>query len=352
MTKTADLTRFIPTMFGFAAFQHLRAACELQLFEFLGQHGPAMAEDVVEGLHLPGRSARTLLLGTTALGLTVVDDGVYRLDDHIRQAMDDGTWPLIRDIVEYQHRLTYLPAGEFAESLRSGRNAGLKHLPGTGGDLYTRLEQNPELENLFFRGMTAWSELSNPVLLDRVDYSDVDRILDVGGGSAVNAIALAKAHPHLHITVFDLEGAVDVARSAIETNGLSERISVVVGDMFTDPFPEGHDLILFAHQLVIWSPEKNRELLCRAYDALPEGGRVVVFNAFSDDGGIGPLYTALDSVYFMTLPADASTLYEWHEHEEWLADAGFGDVTRILPVGWTPHGVVEGRRIHGSGDLS
>jgi hypothetical protein len=71
---------------------------------------------------------------------------------------------------------------------------------------------------------------------------------------------------------------------------------------------------------------------------------VVVFNAFADDDGAGPLYTALDNVYFTVLPFEESTIYSWRDHEEWLASAGFTDITRIYNEGWTPHGVLEGRK--------
>ncbi|MCE7000422.1 acetylserotonin O-methyltransferase [Saccharothrix sp. S26] len=344
MTPRADLGPLVPVLFGFAAFQQLRAAAELQLFEYLVQNGPSTTEQVADGLRLPLKSARKLLLGTTALGLTERADDRYAPTGALRDAIDDGTWPLIRNIVDFQHRLSYLPAKEYAESLRTGKNEGLRHLPGTGADMYTRLEQSPDLENLFFRGMHSWSELTNPVLLHGVDYAGVRSVLDVGGGDAVNAIALAKAHPHLRITVFDLEGAVEVARDNIAAAGLADRLDVVVGDMFADPMPDGHDLVLFAHQFVIWSPEQNQALLKRAYDALPPGGRVAVFNAFADDDGRGPLYAALDNVYFTTLPCEDSTIYEWREHEEWLTSAGFTDVRRVRGSGWTPHGVLLGSK--------
>ncbi|MFI5778979.1 methyltransferase [Nocardia sp. NPDC051570] len=339
-----DLSSLVPVLFGFAAFQQLRAASELQLFEYLDLNGPSTAEQAAAGLGLPAKSARKLLLGTTALGLTERAEGRYALSATVRAAMDDGTWPLIRNIIDFQHRLSYLPAKEYAESLRTGKNLGLRHLPGTGDDLYTRLEQTPELENLFFRGMHSWSELSNPVLLHQVDFSGVRRILDVGGGDAVNAIALARAHPQITATVFDLEGAVETARDNIAGAGLGDRLDVVAGDMFGDALPTGYDVVLFAHQFVIWSPEQNLALLKRAHDALPPGGRVVVFNAFADDDGCGPLYTALDNVYFATLPSEESTIYPWREHEQWLAAAGFVDITRIRGAGWTPHGVIEGRK--------
>ncbi|WP_018681048.1 methyltransferase [Actinokineospora enzanensis] len=346
MTKSVDrpvdLGPLVPALFGFAAFQQLRAASELQLFEYLTLNGPATGDQVAAGLRLPAKSARKLLLGTTALGLTEHEDGCYTVGEPLRAAIEAGTWPLIRNIIDFQQRLSYLPAKEYAESLRTGKNEGLKHLPGTGNDLYARLEQAPELENLFFRGMNSWSELSNSVLLDQVDYSSVHRLLDVGGGDAVNAIALVRAHPHLRVTVFDLEGAVDVARDNIAAAGLDDRIDVVVGDMFGDPMPDGFDLVLFAHQFVIWSPEQNQTLLKQAYEALGPGGRVAVFNAFADDDGRGPLYTALDNVYFTTLPSEDSTIYQWREHEDWLTAAGFVDITRVRGAGWTPHGVIQG----------
>ncbi|MBB6120577.1 methyltransferase [Nocardiopsis algeriensis] len=344
MTGKADLKSLVPLIFGFSAFQQLHAASELQLFEYLTLNGPSTCEQVAEGLRLPVRSARKLLFGTTSLGLTDRADGVYTPSAPLREAIEDGTWPLIRNILDFQQRLSYLPATEYAQSLRSGENEGLKHLPGTGNDLYTRLEQSPELENLFFRGMHSWSELSNPVLLDQVDYRDTATVLDVGGGDAVNAIALARSHPHLRVTVFDLEGAIEVARDNIRAAGLSDRIDVVVGDMFSDPLPSGADLVLFAHQFVIWSPEQNRELLKKAHDTLRPGGRVAVFNAFADDDGRGPLYAALDSVYFATLPTEEATIYRWCEHEAWLKETGFVDIMRIRSNGWTPHGVIEGRK--------
>ena len=348
MTKPADLRPLVPLIFGFSAFQQLRAAAELQLFEYLTINGPSTCDQIAVGLRLPAKSARKLLLGTTCLGLTDREGDMYAPSDTLRAAMEEGTWPLIRNIIDFQQRLSYLPAKEYAESLRTGKNEGLKHLPGSRNDLYSRLEQAPELENLFFRGMNSWSELSNPVLLHEVDYNGVTRLLDVGGGDAVNAIALARAHPDLKVTVFDLSGAVDVAQDNITAAGLDNRVEVVVGDMFNDPLPTGFDLVLFAHQFVIWSPEQNQALLKRAHEALPPGGRVAVFNAFADDDGRGPLYTALDNVYFATLPSEESTIYQWCEHEEWLAAAGFVDITRINSDGWTPHGVIEGRKPDGA----
>ncbi|MDA0565733.1 methyltransferase domain-containing protein [Streptomonospora sp. S1-112] len=343
-TTSADLGRLVPVLFGHAAFQQLNAGCQLGLFELLDAEGPLPAARVCERLGLPERSGDILLLGTTALGLTALGEDGYRNGPPVAAAFGAGLWPVLRDIVEFQDRIAYLPAADYAESLRTGTNAGIRRFPGTTADLYSRLAGVPGLEDLFYRCMHSWSRLSNPVLVERTDLSGVRRLLDVGGGDAVNAVALARAHPDLRITVMDREGALEAARRTIGRAGLADRIDTCAADIFSGAYPDGHDCVLFAHQLVIWSPEQNAALLRAAHRALPPGGLVLVFNAFADDDRSGPLYAALDNVYFTTLPFRDSTLYRWEQCEGWLREAGFTDVRRTAGAGWTPHGVVSGRR--------
>ncbi|MFI5940842.1 methyltransferase [Streptomyces uncialis] len=339
-----ELGRLVPVLFGYAAFQQLNAGSQLGLFELLDAKGPLSAERVAEELGIARRSADVLLLGTTALGLTEAVDGTYRNGPSIAAGFREGLWPVLRDIVEFQDRVSYLPAGDYTESLRTGENAGIRHFPGTTRDLYTRLSGVPGLEELFYRCMHSWSRLSNPVLVEQTDFSATRRVLDVGGGDAVNAIALARAHPSLRVTVLDRAGALEVAERNIREAGLSDRVETHAADIFTGAYPGGHDCVLFAHQLVIWSPEQNVTLLRKAYEAVEPGGRVLVFNAFSDDDGTGPLYAALDNVYFTTLPFRHSTIYRWAQVEGWLREAGFTEVGRTVSAGWTPHGVVGGVR--------
>lgn len=344
MTGSAPLplSGLVPILFGHAAFQQLNAGCQLGLFEHLHKEAGLTRSEVAERLGIPQRSADMLLLGTTSLGLTAKQGEGYRNGDAIEEALATGQWPVFQNIIEFQDKVSYAPAADYTESLRTGSNIGIRHFPGDTRDLYTRLAHVPGLEELFYRCMNSWSRLSNPVLLQGVDYTGVRRILDVGGGDAVNAIALAQAHPHLHITVLDRPGALEVAREKIERHDLSERITTHAADIFDDAYPEGYDCVLFAHQLVIWSPEQNRALLRKARTVLGPEGRVLIFNAISDDDGTGPLYSGLDNVYFATLPFESSTLYPWRDYEQWLLDAGFSAHQRVLPLSWTPHGVVEG----------
>jgi ubiquinone/menaquinone biosynthesis C-methylase UbiE len=327
-------------LFGHAAFQYLNAACELGLLDLVAEQGPLTEDEIRERLGLQERACAVLLLGCTALGLTVKEGSRYGVADLIEALRENGTWENIKDTVAFEQHVVYEGQADFTESLRQNRNVGLRRIPGAEPDLYQRLSGNPGLESVFYRYMKSWSQLANTHLVRTLELTGARRLLDCGGGDAVNAIALAQHNPDLRVTVLEIPASAGMTTDRIARAGLSERVSVQPCDMFADPFPSGMDCVLFAHQLVIWTPEQNTALLRKAHAALEPGGRVVVFNSMSNDEGDGPLVAALDSVYFASLPAEGGMIYPWRLHEQCLRDAGFQAVERFPVPGWTPHGII------------
>lgn len=339
-----DMDQLSRILFGHAAFQYLNAACELGLLELLAEDGPLPAEQIRSALGLAERARDILLLGCTSLGLIELQGSWYRVAAQIADLMERGVWQHIKNSVAFQQYIVYEGQADFTESLRQNTNVGLRRIPGEHADLYHRLAQTPWLEDVFYRYMRSWSLLANEHLTRNVDLSDARTLLDCGGGDAVNAIALAHANPRLRVTVLEIPSSVTVAAEGINQARLGERITVQGLDIFTDPFPTGYDCVLFAHQMVIWTPEQNTELLRKAYDALVPGGRVVLFNSMSNDAGDGPLVAALDSVYFASLPAEGGMIYPWRQHEASLSAAGFTRLERIVCPAWTPHGIMIGTK--------
>ncbi|MEU1596274.1 methyltransferase [Streptomyces sp. NPDC005708] len=335
---TMDRLSFI--LFGHAAFQYLNAACELGLIELLLAQGPLTEAEIRDRLELKERAGAILLLGCTSLGLTVKEGSRYRAADLIVALEKDGTWPKIKDTVGFEQHIVYEGQADFVDSLRQNTNVGLRRIPGDDPDLYHRFAGHPRLEDVFYRYMRSWSELANEHLVRKLDLTGARRLLDCGGGDAVNAIALARHNPGLDVTVLEIPASAKVTEARIAEAGLASRVSVHPCDMFADPFPADMDCVLFAHQLVIWTPEENTALLRKAHDALRPGGRAVVFNSMSHDEGDGPLIAALDSVYFASLPAEGGMIYPWRVHEQCLREAGFGAVERMTVPGWTPHGII------------
>ena len=59
-------------------------------------------------------------------------------------------------------------------------------------------------------------------------------------------------------------------------------MSTASGDFFKDPLPKA-DVITMGMILHDWNLESKRMLVRKAYDALPEGGALVVIEAIIDD---------------------------------------------------------------------
>jgi hypothetical protein len=121
------------------------------------------------------------------------------------------------------------------------------------------------------------------------DFSGVQRLLDVGGGSGCYAFSIAAANPSLRATVMDLPTICQVAADYIDKAGVSDRVDTVVVDMFREAWPAGYDCHFFANVFHDWSIETCRELAQSSFAALEPGGRICLQEMLLDDTGDGPI---------------------------------------------------------------
>lgn len=334
--------RLMMILGGHIFFQTLSSAVQLKLFDVIKEHPGVNREALQELLGLAAKPVRILLLGCTALGLLEKRaEGYYNaplVDELLTRNAPQSMVP----IVEWQHFINYGPMARFADSLRANSNKGLEELQGSGNTLYERLASHPALENIFQEAMQAISRQANAALVHMLDLSQTRHLVDVGGGDGSNLVALARQHPSLRSTVFDSPSVCQLADQHIRKAGLSARVSTHPGDCFGDPFPKGADAFLFCHFFTIWSEDKNRALIQKAYAALPPKGRIIIFNMMQRDDETGPLTAAMGSPYFLTLATGEGMLYTWSEYARWLQEAGFVRVERHeLP---RDHGLLVGHK--------
>ncbi|MEX2310294.1 MAG: methyltransferase [Pirellulales bacterium] len=216
------------------------------------------------------------------------------------------------------------------ESLRQYRNVGIDEFEGTEATIYERLPRNEPLQRVFQEAMSALSLQTNRFLADFVDLADVSYLVDVGGGDGTNILALAEKHPHLRASVFDFPSVCKIAEEKLSASNCRERVGTFPGNCFVDSFPLDADCFLFCHFMTMWSEEKNRMLLRKSYEALKPGGKAIIFNMMQHDDETGPLSAAVGSPYFLALATGEGMLYTWKEYEQWMGDAGFSNVRRIV----------------------
>ena len=329
---------FYRVLGGYTFFQLLHAAVELDLFTILSRRGPSTHDELAAALKLEDRAARVLLLGCTVLGLVKLRRGRYRNSLVAARHLSRDSGTNIVSMVEWQHAINYRPMFHLTEALRANRNEGLAAIEGPGATLFAKLANHPRLEAIFHRAMDEQSDNLAQSFVEQLDFAGYRRVADVGGGNGAYLIQIARANPHVEGVVVDLPSVCELARENIRRAKLSDRLGTSPGDCFANELPRDVDCFLFAHFLTLWSEARNQQLLRSAYEALPEGGSVIIYNIMQEDSRSGPLSCAIGSTYFLAIATGESLLWTWQEYCDWLTRAGFRKIVRRRLL--RDHGVI------------
>lgn len=155
-------------------------------------------------------------------------------------------------------------------------------------------------------------------------FGAVRSLLDVGGGSGVFSIEIARAWPNLHATILEIGTMCAAAQAYIDKSGSADRVTTTTVDMFRDDWPTGHDAHFFSNIFHDWSDKTCRLLAEKSYAALAPGGRIMLHEILMDDDGTGPLVAAAFSM--LMLLGTRGRQYTFGELREFLEAAGFVDV--------------------------
>lgn len=118
--------------------------------------------------------------------------------------------------------------GDLTEALRTGRPQNEIKL--TGKPMFAELYRDPARLEQFLNAMSAVSAGPFQELAERVDFARYRTLCDVGGANGQLCMTIARRHPHLQCTTFDLPEVGSVAEKVIDAAGLSDRIAVASGD--------------------------------------------------------------------------------------------------------------------------
>jgi hypothetical protein len=136
-------------------------------------------------------------------------------------------------------------------------------------------------------------------------------------------VQLALRHPHLTGGGFDLPETGQFFNDYVASHGLADRLQFHPGDFFTDPLPAA-DVLVMGHILHDWSLDEKLVLLRKAYDALPDGGALIIHDSVIDDDRRANTFGLLMSVN-MLIETQQGFDYTGADCRSWLADVGFRD---------------------------
>ena len=308
---------------GFMASKTLLSAIELGVFTQLSNR-PLSAEELMTSLGLHERSARDFLDALVSLRMLNREDGLYKNTPETGQFLVRGKLSYLGGMLEMANERLYPFWGSLTDGLRTGLPQNEVKTGGAG--LFEALYSDPERLRLFLGAMTGLSAGAAKAIAEKFPWKDYQTVLDVGGAQGGLLVQVALAHPHLRGRNFDLPVVQPIFDEYVADHNLSDRLRFYPGNFFEGSLP-GSDVIVMGHILHDWDMDQKRMLLKKAYDALPPGGSLLVFEALIDDERRNNPFGLLMSLN-MLIETPGGFDYTGRDACEWMRETGFS-ATRV-----------------------
>ncbi len=302
---------------GFWASKALLSAVEVGLFGVLAR-GPQPAEGLLAELGLQRRGSIDWLDALVALGLLDRTEAGYANTPTTDLYLDPAKATYVGGMLEMSNARLYPFWGSLTDALRTGepQNEAMR-----GEDFFAALYRDAGRLRRFLASMTGLSMGAAAALAEGFDWARYRTVVDVGTAEGCVPVQLARRHPHLTGGGFDLPAVGPVFDEYVAGHGLADRLRFQPGDFFVDPLPPA-DVLIMGHILHDWGLDEKLLLLRKAYDALPDGGALIVYDAIIDDDRRRNTFGLLMSLN-MLIETPAGFDYTFADCRTWMAETGF-----------------------------
>lgn len=319
--------RILQTGLAFWASKTLLSAVEMEIFTEIARKSGDL-ESLRGRLGLHPRAAKDFLDALVALGFLERNGGIYQNSADTGLFLDKNKPSYIGGILEMANRRLYPYWNELTTALRTGESQN----ESKGGlDPFTALYADPAALKEFLRAMSGVSRGANEAIAAKFPWADYTSCADIGTAQGDLVARISLAHPHLRGIGFDLPETGPVFEDYISGLGLADRVVFRGGDFFKDDLPSA-DVLLFGHILHDWDLETKLMLLGKAYQALPSGGAVIVYDAIIDDERKKNAFGLLMSLN-MLIETPGGFDYTGADCISWMKAVGFHECRVVHLVG-------------------
>ena len=157
--------------------------------------------------------------------------------------------------------------GSLLDTVRAGKN------PTSAAAYFAKM--TPENAEIFDHAMAEITGLVIPDVLAAHDFSEISRLMDVGGGRGQLLSAILNAYPSLRGAVFDLPRCAEAANKQLTNANVRDR-SEFVGGNFFESVPTSADALILKSVIHDWDDEHSFRILGNCRRALPNNGRLLL----------------------------------------------------------------------------
>jgi hypothetical protein len=313
------------TGFAFWGAKVLLSAVELGVFTELAK-GPLPLDTLRQRVGLHQRSARDFFDALVALGMLQREGDTYSNTVETDLFLDKAKPSYVGGFLEVANSRLYRFWGSLTEGLQTGQ---LQNEAKAGGDFFGVLYTDQARLREFARGMTAISMGSAIAIAEKFPWQDHKTVIDIGTAEGNLPVQVALRHAHLTGGGTDLPQLEPIFNDYVASFGLQDRLRFQTNDFFAEPLPST-DVLVMGHILHDWSLAEKMTLLKKAYDALPSGGALIVYDTVIDDERRQNVFGLLMSLN-MLIETPAGFDYTGADCQGWMKQTGFKD-TYVEPL--------------------
>lgn len=326
MSQPLTPERILQTGLAFWASKTLLSAIEMGVFTELAQGAePIDALATRVGLH--PRSSRDFLDTLVALGFLQRDGDRYANTPDTDLFLDRKKPSYVGGILEMANHRLYPFWGRLTDALRSGLPQN--EIRDGGPGLFEVLYSDPARLKEFLISMSGLSRGANMTIARALPWANHRTFVDVGTAQGDLAVQIALANPHLRGVGFDLPAVAPVFEDYTATMGVADRVTFQPGDFFAQDLPKA-DVVLMGHILHDWDLATKQMLVRKAFEALPAGGALVVYDAIIDDDRSKNAFGLMMSLN-MLIETPGGFDYTGADCTGWMREAGFSSA-RVEPL--------------------
>ena len=313
---------------GLSRFGAVHAMVDLRCADHLKKDGPLTAEELAARCKADPVQLGRVLRMAAALGLlTQVSPGRYGLTASGETLCEDSPNSMRPAVLAHAEEGSWIAMNAIPQTVRTGRTRSMEEY----GSHYDYLAAHPEANEVFNEFMRLRSEPVAAAVATRYDFTEINSLVDVGGGKGTLLAAILQANPHVRGTLLERDQVIPDARASLTARGLADRCEFVVGDFFRSA-PKGADAYLLGSVIHNWDDAAAARILETVRAAVPDHGRVLLVDAALPDDDRPHIGKELD-VRMMALFGGGRERTE-SEYFGLLTGAGLnGRIVAALPMG-------------------
>tara|TARA_R110002049_G_scaffold85844_1_gene218252 strand:+ start:4271 stop:5308 length:1038 start_codon:yes stop_codon:yes gene_type:complete len=329
-----DPSKIMQIGMGFWASKTLLTAINMGLFTNLAK-GELSGEDIKNKLGLHDRSLYDFLDTLVALGFLersgLKASATYRNAQDADLFLDKKKPSYVGGMLEMANNRLYSFWNNLEEGLKTGKP---QNETKTGGQpIFEILYANEEMLREFLSAMGGIQMGNFMALSHTFDFSGYHTLCDLGGAGGFLAAQVAQNNPHMKCISYDLPPVAPLATENIAKMGLSEKVQIQSGDFFKDDIPTA-DVITMGNVLHDWGLVEKKQLMKKAYNALPEGGALVVIENIIDDERNKNAFGLMMSLNMMIETPEGFD-FSFADFSQWAQEIGFTETSIMALTGPT-----------------